>query len=273
MDRRAATNVPNIFFKLKKLQMKQGLRKTTLAVQQFKTKGKKLKVKDILDNSQRCQLVNVDEGFLIFQTICNSPAYLEKGKKDAFVMIRQLGFPSIFISQSAPETKWIELLQTLGQLLDNVTFTSEGISEMNGNTIFRLVKSYPVTVICYFDHRFQQLLHHQVVKSPHSPIHEVIDYFTRIEFASRGSIQVHWFAYLKDAPKYGEDSNEVIAEYFDQIISCSSNVPPEFICFLECQLHRFMKFCRIGNKPKCKHGFPKPPMCKTMIFEGVWYGT
>ena len=64
------------------------------------------------------------------------------------------------------------------------------------------------------------------------------DYFTRIEFASRGSIHVHWFAYLEDAPKYGEDSNEVITEYLDQIISCSSDVPPEFICFLECQLHR-----------------------------------
>ena len=30
-----------------------------------------------------------------------------------------------------------------------------------------------------------------------------------------------------------------------------------------------MKFCRIGNTPKCKHGFPKPPMCKTMILEPI----
>ena len=172
-------------------------------------------------------------------------------------MIRQLGFPSLFISQSAAETKWPELLQTLGQLLDNVTCTGEGISAMNCNTIFRLVKSDPVTDVCYFNHRFQQFLH-QVVKSPHSPINRVTDYFTRIEFTSRGSIHVYWFAYLKDAPKYGEYSNEVIAEYFVQIISCSSDVPPEFICFLECQLHRHMKFCRTGNTPKGKHGFPKP---------------
>ena len=95
------------------------------------------------------------------------------------------------------------------------------------------------------------------------------DYFTRIEFASRGSIHVHWFAYLKDVPKYGGDSNELIAENFDQIISCSSDVPPEFICFLECQLHRHMKFCRIGNTSKCKHGFPKQPICKTKILEPI----
>ena len=40
VDRRAATNIPNIFFKLKKLQMKQVLSKATLAIWQFKTKGK-----------------------------------------------------------------------------------------------------------------------------------------------------------------------------------------------------------------------------------------
>ena len=31
-------------------------------------------------------------------------------QKDAFAMIRQLGFPALFISQSAAETKWPELL-------------------------------------------------------------------------------------------------------------------------------------------------------------------
>ena len=132
---------------LKKLQMKQVLSKATLTVWQFKTKGKKLKVKDILDDSQRGQLVNLDEGFHIFHTICNSPAYLEKQKKDAFAMIRQLGLPSICISQSAAETKWPELLPTLGQLFHNVTYTSEGISAMNCNTIFRMVKCDPVTVV------------------------------------------------------------------------------------------------------------------------------
>ena len=106
---------------------------------------------------------------------------------------------------------------------------------MNCNTIFVIVKSDQVTVVCYFDHRIQQFLH-QVVNSQQNPVHKVIDYFTRIEFGSRGSIHVHWSAYLRDASKYGEDSNEVIVEYSDEIISCSSGIPPEFICFLECKL-------------------------------------
>ena len=94
-------------------------------------------------------------------------------------MIRQLGFPSLFISQSVAETKWPELLQTLEQLLENFTYTGEDISAKNCDTIFRLVKSDQVSVVHYFDHRFQQFLH-QVVKSLHNLFHKVTDYFTRI---------------------------------------------------------------------------------------------
>ena len=68
----------------------------------------------------------------------------------------------------------------------------------------------------------------------------------RLEFASRGSIHVHWFAYLKDAPQYGKASNNEIA---------SSDVKPEHHQFLEYQLHRHVKSCRIGNRQICKYGF------------------
>ena len=67
-------------------------------------------MKDVLTDEERKLLVNLDEGFYILRTLQNSPAYLDKRKKDAFAMIRQLGFPSLFINMSAAETKWPELL-------------------------------------------------------------------------------------------------------------------------------------------------------------------
>ena len=82
-------------------------------------------MKDILDDTERQKLINPDEGYYIFKTIRNSPAYLNKRKKDAFVVIRQLGFPSLFISQSYAETKWPELLRSLGQVVDNKTYTNK----------------------------------------------------------------------------------------------------------------------------------------------------
>ena len=47
---------------------------------------------------------------------------------------------------------------------------------------------------------------------------EKSDYFWRKEFATRGAIHVHWFAYVKDAPVYGEVPNSEIAEFYDKII-------------------------------------------------------
>ena len=55
-------------------------------------------------------------------------------------MMRQLGFPSLFISQSAAETKWLELLQALGELVDNKTYNDEEIKTMNWQTKCKLIK-------------------------------------------------------------------------------------------------------------------------------------
>ena len=81
----------------------------TLAIWQCKTKGKQIKGKDILNDTEMKLLVNQDEGFYIFRTLRNSPVYFDRKKKDAFAIIRQLGFPVLFVSQSAVETKWPEL--------------------------------------------------------------------------------------------------------------------------------------------------------------------
>ena len=72
-------------------------------------------MKDILCDEVCTELVNLDEEYNILCTLRNSPPYLQKRKKDAFAMIRQLGFPSLLISLLAAKTKWPELLQALGK--------------------------------------------------------------------------------------------------------------------------------------------------------------
>ena len=84
--------------------------KIGLVLQHYNTKGKKLTVRDVLSDEVCTNLVNLNEGYKIFHTIRNSPPYLQQRKNEAFAMIRQLGFPSLFISLSAAETKWTELL-------------------------------------------------------------------------------------------------------------------------------------------------------------------
>ena len=84
VDRRAAQSVPNIFFKHKKLQMKQISDKVNLAVRRCKQKGKKITAAEARDSNFLEKLVNLDEGYYIFRQLRNSPAYLETRKKRHF---------------------------------------------------------------------------------------------------------------------------------------------------------------------------------------------
>ena len=111
IDRRAAQSVPNIFFKHKKLQMKQISDKVNLAVRRCKSKGKKITAAEARDSAYLDKLVKLDEGYYIFRQLRNSPAYLEARKKDIFAMIRQLSLPTWFMSLSAADTRWTDLLR------------------------------------------------------------------------------------------------------------------------------------------------------------------
>ena len=111
VDRRAAQSVPNIFFKHKKLQMKQISDKVNLAVRRCKKRGQKITAAEARDSSYVDKLVNLDEGYYIFRQLRNSPAYLETRKKDIFAMIRQLSLPTWFMSLSAADTRWTDLLK------------------------------------------------------------------------------------------------------------------------------------------------------------------
>ena len=46
-------------------------------------------------------------------------------------MICQLKIPALFISQSAAETKWPELLRALGQTVHDKTYTDTEIAQMD----------------------------------------------------------------------------------------------------------------------------------------------
>ena len=78
VDRRVARNIPNMFFKLKRVQMKSVMAKRSLLMRRCKTKGLKIAVRQVLDDQERAKIVHLDEGYYIFRDIHNSPAYLAK---------------------------------------------------------------------------------------------------------------------------------------------------------------------------------------------------
>ena len=162
---------------MKRLQTDQVCSKVHLAVRRCKTKGKCYSAGYILKDNMGESLVRLDEGYKIFKTIRNSPQYWENQKREVFAMIRQLGLPTLFISLSANDLHWSELIITLGKLVDNRDYTDTVESNtLSWETRSRLVQSDPVTCVRHFDHRVLQFIQ-TVLKSPQSPLGVLEDYF------------------------------------------------------------------------------------------------
>ena len=60
-------------------------------------------------------------------------------KRIAFAVIRQFGFPLIFITQSVAETKWKDLLKCLGKTVQHKEYTSEEIDAIDYKTKCELI--------------------------------------------------------------------------------------------------------------------------------------
>ena len=68
-DRRAAMSVPNIFYKLKKLQMKQIQDSACISLRKCKTKGKCFTAGDLKSEDYLNKLVHLDEGFRVLKSV------------------------------------------------------------------------------------------------------------------------------------------------------------------------------------------------------------
>ena len=263
-DRRAANSVPNIFFKQKKIQMKQLNDKVHLAIRRCQT-GQTLTAEQARDATCTDNMVKKDEGYYIFKQIRNSPAYLETRKKDVFAMIRQLGLPTWFMSLSSADTKWVDLLKMLATLNQKVNYTDEQIANLTWEQKTKLIQSDPVTCARYFDHRVQKFIS-DVLNSDHNPLGKLTDYFYRVEFQQRGSPHIHMIAWVENSPKYNVNTNEEIASYVDQFLQCSLD-DQDVQHLTEIQVHKHSRTCRKKDDKICRFGYPLPPLPYTMVLE------
>ena len=70
---------------------------------------------EVLNEEVVDSMLKVDDGYKFVRTLRVSPPYWEAAKKELFAMIRQLGLPTWFISLSAAETHWADLLISWGK--------------------------------------------------------------------------------------------------------------------------------------------------------------
>ena len=264
-DRRVAQSVPNIFYKLKKLQIRQIQGSASLSLRKCKTKGKTYTAGDLKSESSVNKLINLDEGFRVLRNLRGSPPYLERCKKDLFAMIRQLGNPTWFCSFSAAETRWTHLIKILGRPNESKSYTDDEVRQMSWQKKSELIQKDPVTCARNFDHMVQLFIH-DFIKSSCHPIGEVVDFFYCVEFQQRGSPHIHGLFWIKNAPEYGRDCDENIIKFVDSYVSCKADVD-DLSDLVNLQRHKHSKTCKKKGHAICRFNFPLMPMPRTMILE------
>jgi hypothetical protein len=269
-DRRCS-RISKLFFTYKKLQTRKF--SDAVSINLRKTKNtKNITVAQMLSRDYVNGLIYNDDAFIFLRCDRSSPAFWELKKKEVLAMIRQLGCPTIFLTLSAAETKWADLIVILSQVLENKVITVEEAENMSYEKKCDLIRQDPVTCVRYFEHRLKCLW--DILSAPCGPFqgNELQDKYVRVEFQARGSPHIHALLWLKDAPKYDKEKLESIGtctEFIDKLISVNAK-PTEFSEDLIClQRHKHSHTCKkhVKDGIKCRFGIPYFPMRKTMILE------
>ena len=268
-DRRAIST-PYIFYLQRKKQM-LSLRDSIMICMRKRSIQNQLTVEQVLNFENINNLLNSDEAYKVLVQDRSSPVYWQQKMKELFAMIRQLGVPTFFLTLSAAETRWPELLIILAKVNRNVDMTEEEVSLLSFPEKCDLIRNDPVTCTRYFDHRIRELF--KVLKAnngPFSPF-KLVDLYLRIEFQSRGSAHVHSLLWLENAPKYDPkvlESKKICEEFIDRFISCST-VDESLEEYTKLQYHKHSKSCKRLKEDNiiCRFGIPVYPMPRTMILE------
>ena len=273
------------------------------SVQTYFRKGKLKKNRytvDFLRGCEKKEIERYDIKFKAFQAVRGTDPYFEQQKLRLMAMIRQLGAPHLFLTLSAAEIHWNDLIRDLLRKEFNRAYTDEEIGTMSKTFLNALVNKHTIFTTKHFSHRIKKVF--EALKKPGIlGDYKVVNFFYRVEYQQRGSPHIHSVLWLEDedgnpAPTYDkkDPSSKAACEAFiDSIISARTlpddNPLAHKVSFFQTHDHTFT--CRkksrkvvIGPKEghgkydgimegdeittcSCRFKFPKFPMLQTTIIE------
>ena len=211
----------------------------------------------VKDRAFMSENVSADKAYRFLKNVRGSPPYYQRTFYELLAMIRQLGTPTWFFTLSAADMKWPDRQY-------GASYNDEDVKALSFEEKSNWLRRNPVTAARHFQYRLSCFFQ-DVLRSKAKPLGEIVDYAIRVEFQSRGSPHAHCVLWVKDAPKYGVDSNEDVCAFIDQYVSCA--IPP-----VDCKLkdhmlmvqqHRHSSYCK-RNK-RCRFNFHHPPSPTTII--------
>ncbi|OFC61133.1 hypothetical protein BBW68_13460 [Candidatus Erwinia dacicola] len=266
-DRRACT-IPKLFYDYKKLELLQIKNSTSICLRKFSGRNR-VTAQNLLNENFVQNLIQHDDGYKVLKGVRSSPAHWEAEKKKAIAMIRQFGLPTFFITLSAAESQWVELLVILSKTVDSKDISEEEANSLTTQDRYRLIRSDAVTCARYFDYRYRQILKLFKDNAGIFGEHFVTNFYWRVEFQQRGSPHVHGMYWLNNAPRINLQDPQTfpdVISFIDNYISTDGSIS-HLENYLGYQKHNHSRSCtrEIRGQQFCRFGIPYPPMPSTQI--------
>ena len=200
-------------------------RSVTTFFRKSKVDKKNFDVKFFRD-ADRDEIRRTDLGYNAFQNVRGTAPYFKQMKLKLQALIRQLGSPQLFLTMSAAESKWQDLLLMLLQKERKSPVSMEEVDRMSKTEIYKLLSRNVVETTQHFSNRIRTI--YTAMKKPGILAqYKTVDHFFRVEFQHRGSPHIHSLLWLEDEngdkpPTYNSgspESKEKCEAFIDSVIS------------------------------------------------------
>ena len=159
------------------------------------------------------RLVSSDYAFRFLKNTRGSPSFWHSVLLDLLAMVRQLGPPTWFLTLSAADMHWPEVIRSIA-LQYGVHLSDDDVKNLTWTEKASWIRKNPITASRMFVHRLSAFLR-LVICDKSNPIGEIIDYMERTEFQNRGSPHGHLLLWVKNAPKFGVHSDHEVEKFID----------------------------------------------------------
>lgn len=138
-------------------------------------------------------------------------------------MIRQLGYPALYVTVSAAEHLWKESIIIAEKIQNKKIITEEEYDKLDWRHKTELIRKDPISFARYYDYRIHELFRVLKHKNGIYEDYDFLNFYYRVEIQHQGSRHIHSVIWLKNAPQFDFNNKESIKEceiFVDKFMTC-----------------------------------------------------
>ena len=163
------------------------------------------------------RLVKNEQVYKFLKNVRGSPAYWQHELYEVLAMLHSLGIPTWFMTLSAADLHWIEMIEAVS-IHNHKPMTHNEIHKMSIKERSEKLKTNPVTSVRMFQYRVESFFTHYILDNS-NPVGKVKEYAIKIEFQERGSPHAHCLLWVDGAPHIDVDTDEDVCSFIDMYVS------------------------------------------------------